>query len=313
MRLICPNCGAQYEVDAAMIPAKGRDVQCSNCVTTWFQPGAQSDDIGATAPPAQDARPKTPPPPPSPEGRTPRRRETSEEALEIIRQEAAREARMRQAEALETQEEMPLDVPDDAAERGRKARAQIAGLTRPEPETDDDQPSEQADINGMDTPFDPDGPLPETDFESDFDKDFGPERDPARDKTLAPAPQPPRSGTSVAPAAAASRRDLLPDIEEINSTLSPDDEAQDGDAVAISPATARATRHSKGRRVGFVLVLILAIVAVIAYVSAGSLAEALPDAAPAVAAYVEWVNSLRMALHDLFEGFVVRLDGMSQG
>ena len=37
MRLICPNCDAQYEVDAAMIPASGRDVQCSNCGKTWFQ------------------------------------------------------------------------------------------------------------------------------------------------------------------------------------------------------------------------------------------------------------------------------------
>ncbi len=37
MRLICPNCDAQYEVDAGMIPASGRDVQCSNCGRTWFQ------------------------------------------------------------------------------------------------------------------------------------------------------------------------------------------------------------------------------------------------------------------------------------
>ncbi|WP_375689023.1 zinc-ribbon domain-containing protein [Pseudooceanicola sp. LIPI14-2-Ac024] len=37
MRLICPNCGAQYEVPAEVIPAEGRDVQCSNCGVTWFQ------------------------------------------------------------------------------------------------------------------------------------------------------------------------------------------------------------------------------------------------------------------------------------
>ena len=37
MRLICPNCSAQYEIDASMIPDAGRDVQCSNCGHTWFE------------------------------------------------------------------------------------------------------------------------------------------------------------------------------------------------------------------------------------------------------------------------------------
>ena len=37
MRLTCPNCGAQYEVPAEVIPETGRDVQCSDCGTTWFQ------------------------------------------------------------------------------------------------------------------------------------------------------------------------------------------------------------------------------------------------------------------------------------
>ena len=37
MRLICPNCDAEYEVDASAIPYDGRDVQCSNCGHAWFQ------------------------------------------------------------------------------------------------------------------------------------------------------------------------------------------------------------------------------------------------------------------------------------
>jgi len=37
MRLICPNCGAQYEVPDSVIPQSGRDVQCSSCGNTWFQ------------------------------------------------------------------------------------------------------------------------------------------------------------------------------------------------------------------------------------------------------------------------------------
>lgn len=37
MRLICPNCDAQYDVSDDAIPSGGRDVQCSNCKHTWFQ------------------------------------------------------------------------------------------------------------------------------------------------------------------------------------------------------------------------------------------------------------------------------------
>lgn len=37
MRLNCPSCGAQYEVPVDVIPAEGRDVQCSSCGITWFQ------------------------------------------------------------------------------------------------------------------------------------------------------------------------------------------------------------------------------------------------------------------------------------
>lgn len=43
MRLICPNCEAQYEVDPSQIPAAGRDVQCSNCDYAWFQGPARPD------------------------------------------------------------------------------------------------------------------------------------------------------------------------------------------------------------------------------------------------------------------------------
>ncbi len=37
MRLVCPNCDAEYEVDDAAIPKGGRDVQCSNCGHAWYQ------------------------------------------------------------------------------------------------------------------------------------------------------------------------------------------------------------------------------------------------------------------------------------
>lgn len=43
MRITCPNCQAQYDVDDSMIPEAGRDVQCSSCAHTWFVKPAGED------------------------------------------------------------------------------------------------------------------------------------------------------------------------------------------------------------------------------------------------------------------------------
>lgn len=48
MRLVCPNCVAQYEVADGTIPESGRDVQCANCGHIWFQDAAfklSTDDL----------------------------------------------------------------------------------------------------------------------------------------------------------------------------------------------------------------------------------------------------------------------------
>lgn len=37
MRIVCPKCVAQYEVDDSAIPENGREVQCANCEHIWFQ------------------------------------------------------------------------------------------------------------------------------------------------------------------------------------------------------------------------------------------------------------------------------------
>ena len=48
MRLICPNCDAEYEVPDGMVPAAGRHVQCTSCHTRWFARGT------AEAAPSED-------------------------------------------------------------------------------------------------------------------------------------------------------------------------------------------------------------------------------------------------------------------
>ena len=47
MLIKCPNCNAQYEVPNDIIPADGRDVQCSSCSKTWFVKGLSDKKIVA--------------------------------------------------------------------------------------------------------------------------------------------------------------------------------------------------------------------------------------------------------------------------
>ena len=78
MRLICPRCGAQYEIDGAAIPAAGREVECSACDHVWrAMPGAEPFD--PTARPALS-------------------RQLSESVIGILREEAARELDARASE-----------------------------------------------------------------------------------------------------------------------------------------------------------------------------------------------------------------------
>lgn len=224
MRLICPNCDAEYEVDDAAIPDGGRDVQCSNCGHGWFQfPagfevekaeeealfGVTEEDVAVVAQPA------------------PVQRTLDENLMAVLREEAEREAAARKAEAtpIETQTEMPLAAPPVSEAARRIAR-----------------------LKGVD----PD----------------------------APPPAPVRPG---------SRRSLLPDIEEINSSLrttAPSPESYEDDA----PATKR------GFRSGFMVSLLLAAVGVGAYVMAPRLAEQIPAAKPALDGYVAQVDDGRLWL-----------------
>lgn len=110
MRLTCPNCGARYEIDDALIPEEGRDVQCSNCSTNWFQSGPVVATSHAETPPTVER-------PNPPETSTPPRRELDPSLRALLREEAEREERLRreEAETLERQDEMALQDPTAAS------------------------------------------------------------------------------------------------------------------------------------------------------------------------------------------------------
>ena len=138
MRLICPNCGAQYEVPSEAIPPAGRDVQCSACGRTWFEkpPASESepepwdlvprpldddeeaDDLAET----EAAPAPVPPTGPAPAATAPRSTVTPEVAG-ILRAEAEREAQARAQEA--AARAIPLT--------DRPASASVPKPARPEP------------------------------------------------------------------------------------------------------------------------------------------------------------------------------------
>jgi predicted Zn finger-like uncharacterized protein len=275
MRLICPNCGAQYEVPDDVIPQEGRDVQCSACSNTWFQAHASKDaalademdapsmeEVAAPPPaPAPEEAPAHPapvssdrPPPSGPTPRSePKQRGLDPEIADVLREEAEREAAARAAEkpvdksgdksALESQPDLGLTPPepeDEATRRAREARERMARM-RGEP-----LPAEVA--------------------------------------------------VAQTVAASGSRRDLLPDIDEINSTLRASGErrrpaeATDADIGGTDPKL-RSEGHSFRR--GFFTVLVFAALAIGSYIYGPQLAESIPAIAPYVSDYITQVDTAR--------------------
>lgn len=285
MRLICPNCGAQYEVPDEVIPTGGRDVQCSNCGDTWFQNhlsgNAPSDDVEQDAPrewekpqaegsepvAEEELTPQEPvtapdepdedepsaeveeaadiPPPP------PTRRSVDPGVADILRQEAAHEQRVRASESaggLETQPDLGLtDPPLAPDERSQQARARMERLR---------------------------GSAPAPDEVTSDNPDDHPDIDPS------------------------SRRNLLPNIEEINSSLTSLSD-RDEQVAAPIPEDIPLPRRRSGFGTGFRLSLILFVLGTLAYVFAPQIAQMLPAAEAPLDSFVAAVNRLRLALSDL--------------
>ena len=267
MRLICPNCDAQYEVDDGAIPEAGRDVQCSNCGHAWFQvrevPSTDlSEDLYREPEPVaevpaalsqfDDEETDEAPAPQPPAGIAPVQRTLDDSVLAVLREEAEREIAARKAEAvsgIEMQGDLGLPPPVSAVVATTAAR-----------------------INAAD-----------------------------HDPTMAPDPAPRMRG--------AARRDLLPDIEEINSSLRPteaDDSSAESDVVERGKA-------ASGFRSGFSLMLIFAILAVALYLMAPKIAVHIPGAADALASYVATIDSLRLALDAMMQRATGALNGTAGG
>ena len=277
MRLTCPNCDAQYEVPDEVIPSEGRDVQCSNCGQTWFQPHPDH----AAGNPHADAAEDEPDQPVAGEERAATPSETgdngddnpddaffhdgdeddtttqqdapgatgrglSPDVADILREEAEFEARARaqEREALESQTELGLEqhAETENERRARESRQRMAKL-RGEQDTD---------LSAMAA-----------------------------------------TATAVAEAtSSSSRKDLLPDIDEINSTLRSGNDRGAAHQDDQANNTARTPGNRSFRR-GFAVAVIIAVATLALYRNAPQVVERVPQLDPYISAFVANVDSGR--------------------
>lgn len=277
MRLTCPNCGAQYEVPDEVIPETGRDVQCSNCGDTWFQhhpdhPPTEenADDAPASSPdwevpeteaPADKSRQDNgTADTPTQAEETRHRRELDPAIADVLREEAEHERQARDAERRGGVETQPdLGLGSGAAsEEEDRAQQARRRVSRLRGDENDMPPTESADTAQSAAPE-------------------------ARDDDIDPT----------------SRSNLLPNIDEINSSLN----AGDG-RIETPQAAAEADRfdieedRSSGFRGGFILAVVVVLVAAVAYLFAPLIAEAVPALAGPLSDYVDAVNAGRIWLDD---------------
>ncbi len=259
MRLICPNCGAQYEVADDVIPEDGRDVQCSNCGNTWFESRGASDveDAFAEIPDAPSQGTDDPDiswpeeeETPAPEA-APQRQELDPAIADILREEAAREAQARQREAEAAVESQP-DLGLDAAAAAPDQRSQEAQRR-------------MASRKGEDV----------------------------------------EAGSVPVAESAASRRELLPDIEEINSSLRSDSERGTPNAAIPEEVVIKKRR---GFRVGFFGVLLIFAILTVLYVFAAQIGAMVPSLADPLSDYVAAVDSLRIWIDVKLQSLLAAMD-----
>ncbi|VDC23276.1 hypothetical protein XINFAN_00970 [Pseudogemmobacter humi] len=272
------------------IPETGRDVQCSNCGHAWFQlppetveaaeaeaalygddlapppaePAAAAPALPAASddapPPAGTAAAPSEPPEPVPEPETAAAEDPAEPAPPPKRE----------------LDDAVLSILREEAEHeaeARRAEAQRSASRRAEAETEMQTQPEL----GVDIP----PPAALTPAQKRLAMLRGEDEEP-----------------EPAPARLVARRDLLPDVEEINSTLQPGDSGQDPDSEidALPDLTRRG-----GFRTGFLMALFLLLVATVVYLAAGSISALVPALKGPLDSYVLFVDNLRLWLNGLMD------------
>ena len=261
------------------MPVAGRDVQCSNCGQTWFQHHPDhmpSEQSELIDDPSPDEETAPPPPPPPPPAVEPQRKQLDPAVADILRQEAEAEQAARRSSQSDGLESQP-DLGMDLEDSSYEDAAERRAREARE---------RMARLRGDDAP----------------------EVQAAGGTALA--------GEGAAAAAAlGSRRDLLPDIEEINSTLRSGSARTGAGAADLDPEIEAPTRQRKRRgfRTGFITMLLIFAVLAVVYVFAPRLSVAVPALAGPLQSYVTTVDKGRSWLDAKVQGLLKSLDSAAAG
>lgn len=302
MRLICPNCGAQYEVDAKVIPSSGRDVQCSNCGHTWFQRSAEVDsdlaqEMGfelmtedATSDTVSESMSHDQPAPPSPDFGDDNDVEFSDDIASAVSAAASLDIENTAEKAETVAPEVTLAAPvrrSAVSESVRDIlRAEVA-YSQNERQPEPDALEIQAELGLDEAP-------------SNEQKQGLRERM-ARLRGLNPS--------NTAASGSGKRRDLLPDIEEINSTLSAASE-RDVDGTVLNDKTRKERARRTSFRTTFLIFIFVVLLLVLFYTLAPMLAQKVPALEGILNAYVTAANAFRAWLDATITSTSARLNAL---
>lgn len=274
MRLVCPNCDAQYDVADSAIPPEGRDVQCSSCSQTWFQPKkkapisrevsrilstpipsvvkSKSRDVSAYDSP-QAGRSNAARPRHEPTNDQPRKRGVDPKVAEILREEAERS---NATHGISDYNAKSIDAQKEAeAAKTEETRKRIAAMT-----------SGTAALVEEGVPAS-------------------------------------RVGGHGQP-----NLNAIPDMTEINAALRSRSEANaEG---GLTEREQYEAERRRGFRRGFLIVLILIALFAAPYIYADELVAYMPELQGYVATYVAVIDQLRLSLDTLFKAAVATVENL---
>ncbi len=315
MRLICPNCGAQYEVPDEVIPTSGRDVQCSDCGTTWFQnhpdhvPEPEEEAVDDWQEEfSEEEEPDSPEPDDTPS--------VDEIAASEVAEETTDEdgpsdvERMVEAHA-DTTEEFEEDYEDDEADEDPSTPEETTAFSRQLDPSVAEVLREEAALEASARATEQHGSLEtQQDLGLESHESAAQQRSEEARSRMARlrGDEAAEDLDTMAESELddqASRRNLLPDIDEINSSLGPD-QAQETAAASADPS-AVATHQKSGFRTGFRLAIVLAVLALLLYIFAPQLGNAVPPLAEPMAQYQGMVDGWRAALDGVINNFASSL------
>lgn len=271
MRLICPNCDAEYNVADDAIPQGGRDVQCSNCNNTWFQTRksrilsrevsrilstpipsvvkSQSRDASGYDTP-QSKNGTTEGPQHEPVTDKPRHRQIDPSVANILRKEASRNQSVADYSASK-----PAARRESNPEVVAETRKRIAQMTE------------------------------------------------GKDATSAGTSQ--ASGQVAAPT---TNPRSVPDINEINAALR--GRATANDEGGLTELERYEAVRRKGFRRGFFIVLILIAVTIAPYIFSDEITQRMPELSGYMATYIAVIDQLRISLNAFIGGISETISNM---